>query len=367
VGIDRDAVRSAGLSGFGRVCVVLVGVGFGVAWGQEAPLAGPRVDARDLPGAREAYAPGASGMAMGERPAPLAVFFQSLRELHGPEAPEGVRLTPEQVESIRHDVAMFRELVGAFIESHGDEIRALMHRLTQNERGRLAGELRGLDQFRLALERAERIGVVGRLPDAPRPPRADRPAGEEAKGFRLRIGPGAGEGPADPEPMPGMTVPETLEMDEGREDPVRARLMALRAEAPAPVHLQVRVWERLTPAQQEAAAASIREAMAELQERNAQERLRRMREQRQERAQDERPARARAPAGVAAVDFGRENLERMLESLELGKIPQDLWDRLPARVVERLEGVPEDRRAAVLARYLRGLLGPDRGASRGGD
>lgn len=341
--------------GWAQVAVVAGGMMAG--WGgvaasaqeQAAPLAGPEVTPREVPGVSGQYVEGDTGRFGGpERAVPLPVFFEALRGLGAEGA--GLALTPEQAEGIRAELRAFHEELAVFLEASGDEVRALVGQLPQNERGRAVAEVRSLERMGQMIDRAERAGGFARV-ERGRPARREEaqrdgdpdPLADRDDGFRLRFRdrPAAVEGEPD----------EMMAMGEGGSVDARARLLELRGKAPSVAALQTRVWRLLAEPQREYVGAVLDEHMAEVRAAQEEQRLARDIERRKAAASDRAPS-DRAPSGPG-VDLGDATLDRVLRALDSGEIPERLWSRLPEQARRRIETLPEDERAAALARWLR--------------
>ncbi|MDQ7013668.1 MAG: hypothetical protein Q9O74_07185 [Planctomycetota bacterium] len=383
---------------------VLAGVGVlgfgigpvGVVRGQvaDAPLAGPRVERREVPGVRAEYVSGgATRTFAAEQMVPLPSFFGALRELDGEGAAAELRLTPEQRTIILDDVHKFGAELRAFVAAHGGEIRGLIAELPQAERGRVAGELRNVERMVQVLDRVERTGgAFGDRRSRARDAQAStwdgktKRAASEDGGFRIRID-AAGDDPMDSmsggAPMMQDRMQDRMQdgMQEGAMD-ARGRLIELRGVVPSVGGLQTRVWDALTPAQQEVFGASLTRYLAEAKAQNEARRLQRDIERREAATQKNRadvqrdrprqtdakkkvsPADADARRKAQLKDAMRANdamIGRLLKAVEMGAIPQQVWERLPARLREKLERLPEDERAAALTRWLRDLQGKPSG------
>lgn len=91
-----------------------------------APLSGPEVEDRDLPGIFERFGePAAGDPAARSGRLPPRLFFGTLKSLASEETPPELRPTPEQEEQIRAIVEEFRDDMRAFQEEHSEEIAAL--------------------------------------------------------------------------------------------------------------------------------------------------------------------------------------------------------------------------------------------------
>ncbi|MFG0259509.1 MAG: hypothetical protein ACF8LK_04070 [Phycisphaerales bacterium JB041] len=353
----------------GRVVGLLVGlawsawpVGSAVAQSEDAPLAGPRVESRELPGVREEYVPSETARAFGAaQRVPLQAFLQVLRELNGEETAAELRLTAEQAAEIREEVRRYGADLAEFVGTHGEVLRELVEELPQRERGRALGELRSVSRVVEVLDRIERGGGVfgERRARAAAGEARDTDEAPEGRGFRLDLDPGM-RGMMEGDGASAMLDADSMMMmnEDGTPD-VRARVQALRAAAPSVAGLQTRVWAALSPEQREVFGASLDRFLQEARAENEARRLRLEAERREAEtpkvASDVAPrnaARQRAAAG-GAINLSDEAVERLTRVLAMGDIPQRLWDRLPEQVRARLSALPEEERAAALARWLR--------------
>jgi hypothetical protein len=337
-------------------CVLL---GTGLARAQDAPLAGPTVTDRGVPGVGAQYTDGDLGrFGDNQRAAPVPVFLQALRDLSGPD----LALTPDQTSLVREELRRFGEELRVFLRTHGKEVRELVEQLPAAERGRAGGEVRALQRLGEVLDRVERDSGLGREDTRPDRQRADRP-GEpapdrrSARAFRLdfRAPPGSAA-PAENRPMEDAAPEPMMMTDEGAESP-SARLLELRALAPSPGALQTRLWELLTEPQREAVGAAVGAYMDQERARVEQQRLAREIEQRQGAGQaTDRatpPGDGARASGLRALDA--RTIDAMLEDLDRGVIPETLLQSLSQAARERIEALPPERRAPALARFLRGL------------
>jgi hypothetical protein len=345
-----------------RVVLGVVAAGLGGAahaQGDSAPLAGPTVEVREVPGVEARYVAGDTRtMAGPEAAVPLPVFFEALRALGDEEAPPALRLTDEQRDRIGEEVRAFGREVAAFVETSGDEARALIATLPQGERGGAAGELRAVEQLTRTLDRFERGGGMGttlgpgaRRPDRPAPLAGKQRRDELVRGFRLRV---------NPEPTDARADGATASTDGGPID-AGARLAELRAGAPSVAGVQTRVWTLLTDAQRRHLRPKLEAAMAETRAKREEARLARTIEQRRAAQPDAAPG-ARAPSdrpsAARTIDAGDGAIDRLLVQLDAGQIPERLWARLPDRVRQRIESLPEGERAAAVARLVRSRQNP---------
>lgn len=359
-GRGRGAGLAAGAIGLAW-CVWPAGLA--VAQSEDAPLAGPTVESRELPGVREEYVESETSRAFGAaQRVPLQPFLQGLRELNTEETAAELRLTPEQTAEIRDEVRRYGAELAVFVETHGEPIREMVADLPQGERGRALGELRSVSRVVEMLDRIERGGGVfgerrARAPGGEPRVRGDR---AEDEGFRLEFDAGM-RGMMGDEGRSAMTDSGESAMamtDDGTPD-IRARLRELRAAAPSVAGLQTRVWAVLTPGQREVFGASLDKYLAEARAENEARRMRRQAAQRE--AETPKVESDIAPTGTVrqrAAAGGEFNLsddavDRLVRVLSMGDIPQRVWDRLPAQVRSRLSALPEEERAAALTRWLR--------------
>lgn len=357
-----------GNAGRGRCAGLVVGaiglawcvwpVGVAAAQSEDAPLAGPKVESRELPGVREEYVPSETARAFGAaQQVPLQPFLQGLRELNAEETAAELRLTPEQSAEIREEVRRFGAELAVFVETHGASIREMVAELPQRERGRALGELRSVSRTVEMLDRLEKSGGVFGQRRAPAGGSRERASGE---GFRLEFD-GPMRGMAEAEKPPAMTDAggPSMMSEDGEAPDVRTLVRELRAAAPSVAGLQTRVWAVLTPGQREVFGESLDGYLAEMRAESEARRLAREAERREAEtpmvgsdAAPNETARQRAAAS-GALNLSDEVVDRLLRVLAMGDIPQRLWDRLPEQVRTRLGALPEEERAAALTRWLR--------------
>lgn len=339
------------------------------AQGTDAPLAGPAVKSREVPGVQARYTAGDVGRFAGrEREVPVPVFLEALRELSERDEP----LTPAQTEKIREELGLFRAELAAFLGAHADEVRGLVTRLPASQRGRVLGETRELQRLGEMLDRVGRgRGLDG--PERPagrgRPERAGPGDGDERPGFHLRFRERPGDlAGAEPGAMGEPMTDETgrdAPSDEGGSE-AADRLRELRSVAPSPGALETRLWALLTEGQRGVVGESLDRFLAERREGAERQRLDRDVERRRagavERGAEDTGADAARRPPQRFADLDGETRGRLLAELDAGTIPDGLWDRLPERARDRLSSLPEGRRAAALARLLRST--PDRRGDR---
>lgn len=262
-------------------------------------LGGPKVEDRAPPGAGPGFGGAPRGRREGAVPIPMPVFIRSVQAAVGESAPEEVRASPEQMDRLRAVLDEFTQAQREFMRENAEQMRRLR----------------------------------GGGPEAPRPARGGRPAGD-AEAMRDR--------------MEQMSDEDRAAMAE--------RLRELRERGPNPEDYQKKAWTLLTPAQQAAAQARLDEWRTEQQrieaERYAQRQVREL--QGRDQAAPTPPARPNvpgrdrpAPPGAGApTDPGapaspppmrpemRERFQRILESMSPEEREQ-LLQRLEERLRER--------------------------------
>ena len=351
---------------------VVVGLGSSVAKAQEAgPLAGPGIEVREVPGVTASFGRGDAGrFGARERPVPLPIFFEAINSLSSEEAGEGLALSAEQLEYLRVEVHTFREELAAFAQASSDEVRTLVGTLPQHERGRAAGEIRRLERLGQMLDRLEESDgflraeqPLFRERSGEELDRRPRRSGEHKDGFSLRLrgrsGGTVGEPGSMMEPMQEMTG-----MGDGQM--ARARLVELYALAPSQGALETRLWEMLTEPQREVVGAALDAYLVEVRARQEEQRLAKEIERRKGSAKGRTPngrtpgsrtpsdrKRGEKAQGVRGIGPDGARLDRVLQILDMGTIPQKLWSRLPDRTKRELESLPEEERASALAQLLK--------------
>ncbi len=129
---DRRNRFGAGLA----VLVLAAGTMVPVAHAEpEAPLGGPKVQDRDVPGARARFGEGMEQRREGPGVRPQ-MFMRAVQSLAGPEAPEAVRATPEQAEKARAIMGEYRAAMEKFREANATELNALREQAGEMARGR---------------------------------------------------------------------------------------------------------------------------------------------------------------------------------------------------------------------------------------
>lgn len=348
------------------------GRGVAVAQDEAGPLAGPGIAVRDVPGVAGSFGAGDAGRfgARGQA-VPLPVFFAALNSLESDEAGEGLALSIEQLAYVQQEMRAFREELTAFVAVSGDEVRALVGQLPKDERGRAAGAVKKLERMEEMLKRVARSDGFPRSDRAERAGRSRRGRSSESAaerpghmtdrddGFRLRFRGLPGEAGNEAEAMMVPMEEGTMAAD-GSVD-ARARLMELHAAAPSSAELQTRLWEVLSEPQREVVGAALDAHMAEVQTKREEQRLEKEIERRKGEANDRKPSnrkqgdgeRSDKAQGVRGFGIDAAAMDRVLQALDSGEIPQQLWSRLPDRTRQRLESLPEEDRAQALARVLR--------------
>ncbi len=266
------------------VCATVLSAGIaGAAMGQEdrepkdAPLAGPKVRERRVPGVEQGFTDARrEGRGRVGQAVPHRVFMQVVDGLRGEgehAAPEEIRLTPEQSEQVADFDREFREAMRAHVEKTRGE----------NDEPR---------------RKARRDRVRG---DAPAP--ADKPAGE-------------GEAMGDPPP------PDR--------DAVRARVEEARRNAPKAADCHTKIYSVLTEPQQDYVKGRLDAWRKEMEERFGEEYM-----QRRVRQRAGEPGAPPPPDGAPAQGGPRERFRRVAE--KLAQLPPEERDRLLARLEEEVE------------------------------
>lgn len=125
-----------------------------VAWAQDAEkplLQGPKVVESKIPGTQESFT--MTGQRLMRDRIPPRVIEAALRTLMADDAPEHVRISPEQAEQIRQIEADVREAVRAYTESHAPEVRRLT-RIAESGRNRAMSDATESQPSEADIERA---------------------------------------------------------------------------------------------------------------------------------------------------------------------------------------------------------------------
>jgi hypothetical protein len=201
----------------------------------DAPLGGPSVHDRDVPGVAGSFGDDTDGQKrkMANR-IPPRVMRQALGAIMGEDAPEDIRATPEQREKIQAYGKEFEKQLKAYIEEHRKELEELRTKIPEGAMNGPAGEI-----FR-------RLDGTG--PDADK-----RPRGQGGSPFGGDPAQGAGKARKAGEEIP-------VE--------VRDRLRELAAGMPPFDQVYTKIWAELRPEQQKAVDARL----AEFRDRQAKER-----------------------------------------------------------------------------------------------
>lgn len=185
----------------------------------EAPLGGPGVTDRAPPGGRKFGGEAGKGDKFSRAGGVQAhgAFMRTLRQLGGPDAPEGLAMSEEQIEKVRAVEDEYRAAMKAFREQHKDEFEALRKEAGLPEMGG-PGERRGGPG-----------GPGG--PDGERPERPQRPG----------------------------------KSDDPKVQAARDKMRTLMEQGPKVEEFQTRQWAVLSAEQQ----AFVKDRMAEMRERRA--------------------------------------------------------------------------------------------------
>lgn len=184
-------------------------------------LRGPSTDDGTVPGAAGTFGATADPLARARARAQAESFNRAIRTLMAPTAPEGVRLSPQQVETVNAAEREFRVAEEKFRRDHAEELRAVRD------------------------VRPTRPGAGAAQPTkAPQPTAPPEPANP---GAPSRDDTPPHDAMTAPAPAPGATPPVQDERAALME-----RLRRLEDKRPDPAPFQAKVWGALTDAQREA-------------------------------------------------------------------------------------------------------------------
>lgn len=257
-------------------------------------LRGPAVDDNSQPGQRGRFGGGQQGQ---QRPEmiPMRLFQRALNaSLSGDSVKPELKLTAEQDTAIKNTIAEHTELVELFRKEYEGEIKDLAKDLPPQERRRVAMLLASLapEQAPGQMRDGNRDGQQRDGEGRPqRRPNQDRPNQDRP-----------GQEGMDRDGMQDMM--DGGEVDPAKADAARKRLRELAEAAPKPAEAQKKIMETLTAPQREAVQATIKKAGEQMRNRQGQ------------------PGR--------------------------GRPGQDMLDRLPPELREKLRDMtPEERREAL--------------------
>ncbi len=190
--------------------------------GNSDPLGGPTVKDRDVPGGRGQFGRGAGERGRPEHPGMrFAVFLGAVRSLNGPDAPDNVRPTDEQIGAVRTIAEEFRAKAEEFRAAHAEEIEQL-----QKEAGIEPGA----------------FGPGARGPGGP-PDENAKPRGKAREKLNERARAQGGE--------PKELTPE--------QQAAREKLRTLHEQGPNPEEYRAMIWKVLSPEQQQYVEARLSE------------------------------------------------------------------------------------------------------------
>ena len=214
--------------------------------GDPAPLSGPGVHARDVPGAAGQFGNSTEGLKrkMAER-IPPRVMREAMGAIMGEDAPDDVRATPEQREKIMSIQKDFEQQVRDYVQEHRAEIEELRDKTPGG--GPAAEMLRRLDGANAAGGGSERGARRGRGPEAPGDMMDGAPRGKGKPGPDMFDGKGN-----------RAEIPEE----------VRAQARELMENMPQAEQAYAKVWEQLTPEQR----AAVDERLNDFRDRQAKQR-----------------------------------------------------------------------------------------------
>lgn len=298
-----------------------------------APLGGPEVSPREVPGVVGKFGEMSEGQRRMAERIPPRVMREALKALNEEDAPEEIRATPEQMESFARIQREFEEDLRAYAREHREELEELRDMLPNG--GPAAELLRRLD---------------GGRGEARRPGRnADRRGPGDEMGEPMQDGERA---------RSAREIPEEA----------RQRLRELSEEMPQYEQAYTRIWEQLRPAQREAVEARLevfRERMAKQRE----DAYVRQRVGKDGAAPKPGEDRARAPRDGARDEMREESMRGAPESdrarpamqrrERLMRLFESMTPEQQEQLLERLEA--RMREAGVSPGAARGRARPDRG------
>ncbi|MCC6321865.1 MAG: hypothetical protein IT438_10580 [Phycisphaerales bacterium] len=197
-----------------------------------APLSGPSVAPRDVPGVEGRFGESADGLRrrLGDR-IPPRVMKQALGAILGEDAREDVRATPEQREKIERVQREFEEQLREYLRTHRDELM----------------EVRGMMPADSPIGEMLRRYGVERPRDGAQARRRAR-AAEGGGPTEARAPEAMADAPSDKPPArPAEQVPPEK----------RERVRELLEGMPQPEQALTRVWKELTPEQRKAVEARL--------------------------------------------------------------------------------------------------------------
>lgn len=287
----------------------------------EAPLGGPAVKDREVPGVAQTFgdSPDAKKRRVVDR-IPARVLRQAMMESLGERAPEDLRLSDEQRSAIQSHFREFEGEVRAYFDSHRAELKELRDKMPPEA---LRGP--GREMFR-------------RLDDEGGD-RGDRGPRGEGRGESRDRGPGDAKGRKAAAEIP-------VE--------VRERLRELTAGAPSVEQVQTKIWSDLRPEQQKA----VDDRLARFRDRMAEQREEMYIHKRGgkgkggpdgDRGGDRGPRKARGPEGAgpmgprggAGPRGGDDRRERLMRAID--RLSPEQQEQLIRRIEERRGGAGERR------------------------
>lgn len=232
----------------------------------EAPLGGPVVKDREVPGVAPTFGDVDGKNRRGVERIPARVLRHAMMDALGERAPEELRLSDEQRSAVQSHFREYETQMRDYLDSHRAELNELREKLPPEAMNGPAGEL-----FR-------------RLEAGPREPGSRGPRGEDrGRGEPRERSKGENKGRKSAVEIP-------VE--------VRERLRELAAGAPSLEAVQTRIWAELRPEQQKA----VEERLARFRERKAEQREEMYVKQRAGKGKagpdgDRKPPKGRGPEG----------------------------------------------------------------------
>ncbi len=373
------------------IIIVLLGFSAGACFGQQHDepttppplLAGPRVNQRQIPGIVNRYVAGdVGGMRMYQEPVPLPVFFEALGSLGSQPDQASLALSPAQQDAIAQIIVHDRDEASRFLEAHTSEIHDLLLQTDGRFKSKGRQAFNSLERLPRMLDRVLKNEVLaghafdeGGFDRRSLRRRSDRkPLSHQQDGvsdrFELHIGQSSDQAVDNRKTDSSMQMHDGDAMDNQSmqhtdAQDAKARLEALWAEAPSNASIQTRVWMVLNDDQQQALSQQLEAYQQQRQAQREQNRLEREIARRTKDARDTQDIERRVdkigqtplPRDKAAqvrkaINLDPALLDRAIEQLQSGSIPDRLWKKLPQHIQRWLERLPEEQRADALATFL---------------
>ena len=125
------------LSPLAAALVLAAGATASFAEPADAPLSGPSVQDRDVPGAPARF--GEGGQERRRDGANPRLFMRAVQSLNAEDTPDALRADDEQIEQVRVIMDEFRDAQKSFMTGHADELKALREKAGLPGRGQRGG------------------------------------------------------------------------------------------------------------------------------------------------------------------------------------------------------------------------------------